>query len=96
MTNVIRNTSLSCQYKTSSANKLVDRKVHFFCFCAITNTRKIVPANLSSWEKPRKLDAAKINTFTVFASSVVGRRFETRSAQTKALVFVNFSNTTRH
>jgi len=30
MTNVIRNTILSCQYKTSSANKLVDRKVHFF------------------------------------------------------------------
>ena len=55
----------------------------------------MVPANLSSWEKPRKLDAAKI-TFTVFASSVVGSRFETRSAQTKTLVFVNFSNTTRH
>jgi hypothetical protein len=30
MTNVIRNTILSCQYKMSSANKLVDRKVHFF------------------------------------------------------------------
>ena len=30
MTNVICNTILSCQYKTSSANKLVDRKVHFF------------------------------------------------------------------
>ena len=27
--------------------------------------RKKVPANLSSWEKRRKLDAAKINTFTV-------------------------------
>ena len=27
--------------------------------------RKKVPSNLSSWEKPRKLDAAKINTFTV-------------------------------
>ena len=27
MTNVIRNTILSCQYKTLSANKLVDRKV---------------------------------------------------------------------
>ena len=27
MTNVIRNTILSCQYKTSSANKLIDRKV---------------------------------------------------------------------
>ena len=56
----------------------------------------MVPANLSSWEKPRKLDATKINTFTVFASSVVDSRFETRSAQTKGLVFVNFSNTTRH
>jgi len=32
MTNVIRNTILSCQYKTSSANKLVDRKVLFFAF----------------------------------------------------------------
>ena len=30
MTNVIRNMILSCQYKTSSANKLVDRKVHFY------------------------------------------------------------------
>ena len=27
--------------------------------------RKQVPTNLSSWEKPRKLDVAKINTFTV-------------------------------
>jgi hypothetical protein len=27
--------------------------------------RKKIPANLSSWEKPQKLDAAKINTFTV-------------------------------
>jgi hypothetical protein len=25
-----------------------------------------VPANLSSWEKPRKLDAVKINIFTVW------------------------------
>ena len=49
----------------SSAYKLVDRKVHFFSFCAIRNMRKKVPSNLSSWEKPRKLDAAKINTFTV-------------------------------
>ena len=66
MANVIRNTILSCQYKTSSANKLVDRKVPFFvCFCAIRNMRKKVSANLSSWEKPGKLDAAKINTFTV-------------------------------
>jgi len=40
MTNVIRNASLSCLYKTSSGNKLVDRKVHFFCFCAIRYTRK--------------------------------------------------------
>ena len=30
MANVIRNTILSCQYKTSSANKLVDRKVNLF------------------------------------------------------------------
>ena len=30
MTNVIHNTILSCQYKTSSANNLVDRKVNFF------------------------------------------------------------------
>ena len=30
MTNVIRSMILSCQYKTSSANKLVGRKVHFF------------------------------------------------------------------
>jgi hypothetical protein len=30
MTNVICNTILSCQYKTSFADKLVDRKVHFF------------------------------------------------------------------
>ena len=67
MTNVIRNAILSCKYKTSSANKLVDRKEKyiFVCFCAIRNTRKKVPANLSSWEKLRKLDAAKINTFTV-------------------------------
>jgi hypothetical protein len=28
--------------------------------------QKRVPVNLSSWEKPRKLDAAKINTFTVY------------------------------
>ena len=71
MTNVvIRNTIWSCQYKTSSANKLVDRKVHFFfAFCAIRNTRKKVPANLSSWENPRKLDAVKINTFTVYLGS---------------------------
>ena len=27
--------------------------------------QKKVPTNLSSWEKPQKLDAAKINTFTV-------------------------------
>ena len=27
--------------------------------------RKKVPVNFSSWEKPRKLDAVKINTFTV-------------------------------
>jgi hypothetical protein len=27
--------------------------------------RKNVPTNLSFWEKLRKLDAAKINTFTV-------------------------------
>ena len=70
MTNVMRNTNLSCQYKMSSANKLVDRKVHFFFFCAIRNTRKKVPANLSSWGKPRKLDAAKINTFTVLCLKV--------------------------
>jgi hypothetical protein len=30
------------------------------------NTRKMVPMNLPSWEKPRKLDAAEINTFTVY------------------------------
>jgi hypothetical protein len=30
MTNVIRNTILSYQYKTSSSIKLVDRKVHIF------------------------------------------------------------------
>ena len=61
MTNVIRNTILSSQY-----NKLVEWKVHvFFCFCVIRNTWKKVPANLSSWEKLWKLDAAKINTFTV-------------------------------
>jgi len=47
MTNVIRNMISSSQY-----NKLVDI---FFCFCAIRNTREKVPANLSSWEKLRKL-----------------------------------------
>jgi hypothetical protein len=30
--------------------------------------RKKVPANLSSWEKLRKLDAVKINTFTEYFS----------------------------
>jgi hypothetical protein len=30
MTNVIRNAILSSQYKSSSTNKLVDRKVHLF------------------------------------------------------------------
>jgi hypothetical protein len=37
MTNVRRNTILSCQYKTSSANKLVDRKVHF---CLLLRNKK--------------------------------------------------------
>ena len=37
MTNVIRNTILPCQYKTSSANKLVDRKVHF---CLLLHNKK--------------------------------------------------------
>ena len=49
----------------SSANKLVDRKVHFFLLLRNKKYAKKVPSNLSSWEKPRKLDAAKINTFTV-------------------------------
>jgi hypothetical protein len=50
MTNVIRNMILSCQYKTSSANKLVDRKEKyiFVCFCAIRNTRKVKLSNTSS------------------------------------------------
>ena len=47
MTNVRRNTILSCQYKTLSANKLVDGKVHFYLLLrnkkyAKKGTRKFV------------------------------------------------------
>ena len=52
MIDVIRNTILSCQYKTLSPNKLVHRKVHFFF--AFRNKKYALG------------ETAKINTFTVY------------------------------
>ena len=65
MTNVISNTILSCQYKTSFADKLIDRKVHFF---ALRN-KKYAKKGTRKFVQLLKLDAAKINTFTVFRLS---------------------------
>ena len=48
-----------------SANKLVDRKVHFFCFCAIRNTSKKGTREFVQLGETAKLDTTKINTFTL-------------------------------
>ena len=87
---------LSCQYKTSSANKLVDRKVHYFLLLRNNKYAKNGAREFVQLRETVKIECSENNTFTVFAFSVVDSRFETRSAQTKGLVFVNFSNTTRH